>query len=84
MEVGAMTGLMAVLVLLFAVSCGPGGEPSESPPPTNSERPAWLDEEPIIIVGGWDDMPLFRPGGQPEDLARRRTSRPTPRSGSSS
>ena len=61
MEDGAMWGFMAVLVLLFAGSCGPGAEPGGSPPVTaSSERPAWLDEEPIIIVGGWDDMPLFR------------------------
>ena len=61
MEVGAMTGLVLVLVLLIAGSCGPGAEPGGSPPETaSSERPEWLDEEPIIIVGGWDDMPLFR------------------------
>lgn len=61
MEVGAMTGLVLVSVFLLAVSCGPGAEPGESPPLTaHPERPAWLDEGPIIIVGGWDDMPLFR------------------------
>ena len=58
MEVDAVTGLLLVLVLLFAGSCGPGAEPGGSPPVTTRlERPAWLDEEPIIIVGGWDDMP---------------------------
>ncbi len=52
MEDGAMWGVVAVLVLLLAGSCGKGAEPSERPLQAGSERPAWLDEEPIIIVGG--------------------------------
>ncbi len=42
-------------------------------------RPAWLRDEPLIIVGGWDDMPIFRRrvGGNPvwqeEDYRREHT-----------
>ena len=55
-----MWGFAAVLVLLVTGSCGKGAEQSETPLQAGSESPAWLDEAPIIIVGGWDDMPLFR------------------------
>lgn len=55
-----MWGFAAVLVLLVTGSCGKGAEQSETPLQAGSQRPAWLDEAPIIIVGGWDDMPLFR------------------------
>ncbi len=50
-----------LLAMLLACSCSPTVEgPQDTPPPTASEKPAWLDEEPLIIVGGWDDMFLFR------------------------
>ena len=50
-----------LLALLLACSCSPTVEgPQDTPLPTALEKPAWLDEEPIIIVGGWDDMFLFR------------------------
>ena len=53
---------LAILsVLLLASSCSPVAEsPDKQLNPAALAKPAWLDEEPIIIVGGWDDMFLFR------------------------
>ena len=42
-------------------------------------RPSWLGNEPLVIVGNWDSMPIFRrrvggtPAWQEEDYAREHT-----------
>ena len=63
MEKGMRTGSATAtfLALLLVCSCGPAADtPDKELDPAALEKPAWLDEEPIIIVGGWDDMFLFR------------------------
>ncbi len=58
--------LLAGAWLLMAVGCSrPPGKTSGAP----ARRAAWLQTEPLIIVGNWDSMPIFqrRRGGQPVD-----------------
>ncbi len=73
--------ILAVLALLAAAGCG-GRQESATPRPSGGppvSRPAWLKQEPLIIAGNWDSMPIFRRrvGGNPlwqeEDYAREHT-----------
>jgi hypothetical protein len=41
---------IALLVLCAGAVAGADDQP----------RPAWLGKEPLIIVGNWDSMPIFR------------------------
>ncbi|MBI4875133.1 MAG: hypothetical protein HY822_10925 [Acidobacteria bacterium] len=52
-----------LLVLLAAAGC------SRPPQTATAPRAAWLQNEPLVIVGNWDSMPIFqrRRGGQPAD-----------------
>ncbi|MCC6587555.1 MAG: beta-galactosidase trimerization domain-containing protein [Bryobacterales bacterium] len=58
---------------LFAASLFGAAAPADPPP---MAKPAWLGQEPLIIIGNWDSMPIFRRrvGGntiqQEEDYAR--------------
>jgi len=69
------------LCLLVCAGCS-----SENPPAEKREarsqplpRPAWLHKEPLIIVGNWDSMPIFRrragggPVWQEEDYLKEHT-----------
>jgi len=50
------------LALVVAGSLLPGVAVSQSNVPHNAsdQRPAWIEEQPLVIVGNWDDVPLFR------------------------
>ena len=54
--------ILAGAFLLLAAGCSrptpPGAE--ARPPAGPMVKPAWLKAEPLIIVGGWDEMPIFR------------------------
>jgi len=43
-------------------SLTPGIATSQDPAPQKSplRRAGWIQEEPLVIVGNWDDMPIFR------------------------
>ena len=43
-------------LLLFATALF--GAAAPDPPPM--AKPAWLGQEPLIIIGNWDSMPIFR------------------------
>jgi hypothetical protein len=70
---GQLVFLLVVLMILFLGSCI--RKSSEPAPPVQADqktyvdlpRPAWLDKEPLIIIGNWDGMPIFRRrvGGNP-------------------
>ncbi len=47
----AMTRLLVCLFLLLTLA-----DAAQTPKP----RPAWLGNEPLVIVGNWDSMPIFR------------------------
>ena len=62
--------LLPLSCLLLCVACSsrqsvpaPGREAGGQP----LSRPSWLKQEPLIIVGNWDSMPIFRRrvGGNP-------------------
>lgn len=65
--------LLIVLFLLACVNCTTKKEgkkvQAQSEAITNEPlpRPKWLRQEPLVIVGSWDDMPIFRRrvGGNP-------------------
>ena len=67
------TVFFIIMLLLLCISCTTKTE--ENKIQTQQEivtnvplpRPAWLKQEPIIITGSWDDMPIFRRrvGGNP-------------------
>jgi len=58
---------LALFVVLAGVACT--RPPVETPPDTvgTLAKPKWLSQEPLIIVGNWDSMPIFRRrvGGNP-------------------
>src|SRR5205814_271311 len=53
-------------LLLIALCCTASGE-------AQNTRPAWLGKEPLIIVGNWDSMPIFRRrvGGETVDMEQQ-------------
>ncbi len=72
---------LILLALITAVGCRRPQPVAEVPegPPAGTRRPSWLGQEPLIIVGNWDDMRIFRQrvGGNPtwqqEDYRREHT-----------
>ena len=61
---------VSLLVLLAAAGAADAQKP----------RPEWLGKEPLIIVGNWDSMPIFRRRvGGAASGRRRSTSASTPR-----
>ncbi len=72
---------LPLLCLLFLSGCQKQQESKAVRPESVAPlaRPAWLKTEPLIIVGNWDSMPIFRRrvGGNPlrqeEDYAREHT-----------
>jgi hypothetical protein len=52
-----------ILPLLLLISCVPAAQ-------AQKPRPEWLGKEPLIIVGNWDSMPIFRRrvGGAAPDM----------------
>ena len=73
--------LLASAVICLAAACRRPQPVTEVPegPPAGARRPSWLGQEPLIIVGNWDDMRIFRQrvGGnttwQQEDYERQHT-----------
>jgi len=71
----------ALISLASTAACGRPPPVAEVPegPPAGARRPSWLGQEPLIIVGNWDDMRIFRQrvGGnttwQQEDYERQHT-----------
>jgi len=68
-------GIMArlsIAVLLLLICAAFDGD-------AQKPRPEWLGKEPLIVVGNWDSMPIFRrrvggvAPGMAEDYARQDT-----------
>lgn len=57
----------------------PKAEEASTTPQGSLPRPAWLQTEPLVIVGNWDSMPIFRrrvggnPTWQEEDYRKEHT-----------
>jgi hypothetical protein len=49
-------GLAITPTVLFLAFPAPGADTQHPDIPT----PAWLKDEPLIITGNWDSMPIFR------------------------
>ncbi len=69
----SLIAVISTLLLLLSTNCTTKKEENKSQVQegvvTNEPlpRPDWLKQEPIIITGSWDDMPIFRRrvGGNP-------------------
>jgi len=46
--------------ITFAILIGLGAVLFGAPKPVGIPTPSWLQDEPLIIVGNWDSMPIFR------------------------
>jgi hypothetical protein len=68
-----------ICALAFGLFAAMGPAPAQTSSDTRLPRPSWLGKEPLIIVGNWDSMPIFRrrvggtPAWQEEDYAREHT-----------
>ncbi|MCZ2075000.1 MAG: beta-galactosidase [Bryobacterales bacterium] len=65
--------------LVFGLLVATGTASAQSPSDARLPKPSWLGKEPLVIVGNWDSMPIFRrrvggtPAWQEEDYAREHT-----------
>jgi hypothetical protein len=71
--------LIPVLLTLLSCSRQPAPQPQQEKPAAALSKPSWLKNEPLIIAGNWDSMPIFRRrvGGNPvwqeEDYQKEHT-----------
>ncbi len=50
----------AILGPILAILLGAGPAVSAGDEPPRLPRPSWIGREPLVIVGNWDSMPIFR------------------------
>ena len=65
--------------LAFGLLVATGAAPAQPASDARLPKPSWLGKEPLVIIGNWDSMPIFRrrvggtPAWQEEEYAREHT-----------
>jgi len=54
--------IITIICLLFNAGCKQDTAKNQTVTTAGRDlpRPAWVSQEPLVFVGGWDDMPIFR------------------------